>query len=109
MVHTALTEKPTKKPILFTSIQTTHHQSLKKSHDELKKDSQFCHHQKIFFRSQSFTMKNVQKSVDLKVNYNINSEKKTIKTKRTESVILFGSTHRTASPEKPISGEYSLN
>ena len=33
--------------------------SLKKFHDQLKKDSQFCHHQKIFFRSQPFTMKNV--------------------------------------------------
>ena len=49
---------PTKKPIVFTSIQIIHHQSLKKFHDQLKIDSQFCHRQKIFFRSQPFTMKN---------------------------------------------------
>ena len=47
MVHTALTENPTKKPTIFMSIQTTHHQSLKKF---LKKDSQFSHHHKIFFQ-----------------------------------------------------------
>ena len=49
--------KPNKETI-FTSIQTTLHQSLKKFHNQLKKDSQLCHHQKIFFRSQPFTMKN---------------------------------------------------
>ena len=34
------------------------HQSLKKFQDQSKKDSQFCHHQKIFFMSHPFTMKN---------------------------------------------------
>ena len=38
-IHTALTENPTKKPTIFTSIQTTLHQSLKKFNDQLKKDS----------------------------------------------------------------------
>ena len=61
MVHTALTENPTKKPTMFTSIQTTRHQSLKKFHDKLKKESRFCHHLKIFLRSQPFTMKNAKK------------------------------------------------
>ena len=58
MVHTALIENPTKKTTIFTSVQTTCHQPLKKFHDQLKKDSQFCHHLKIFFWSQPFTMKN---------------------------------------------------
>ena len=53
-----LTENPTKNPYIFTSIQTTRHQSLKKFHNQLKKDSQFCYHLKIFFRSQPFTTKN---------------------------------------------------
>ena len=57
-VHTTFTENPMKKPTIFTSFQTTRHQSLKKFHDQLKKDSQFCHYQKDFFRSQPFTMKN---------------------------------------------------
>ena len=48
MVHTTLTENPKKKPTIFTYIQTTHHQSLKKFLDQLKKDSQFYHHQKNF-------------------------------------------------------------
>ena len=61
MVHTALTENPTKKATIFISCQTTHHESLKKLHDNLKKDSQFCHNLKIFFRSQSFTKKNATK------------------------------------------------
>ena len=67
MVHTALTENASKKPTIFTSIQTNRHQSLKKFHDQLKKDSQFCHHLNIFFRSQPFTMKNAKKH-----RYNIN-------------------------------------
>ena len=58
MVHTALTENPTKKPAIFTSIQTTHHLSIKKSKTSCKKTLTFLHHQKIFFRSQTFTMKN---------------------------------------------------
>ena len=40
MVHTALPENPTKKPTIFTTIQTTRHQSLKKFYDQLKKESQ---------------------------------------------------------------------
>ena len=38
------------------------------------------------------------KTVDIKLSYNINNLKKTIKTKRLENATLFGSTHRTASP-----------
>ena len=91
MVHTAHSENPTKKPTIFTPIQTTRHLSLKKFHDQLKKDSQFCHHLKIFFRSQPFTSKNAQKAVDTKPSYNINNQKKTIKMKRKENVTLFGS------------------
>ena len=44
-----------------------------------------------------------------KPSYNINNQKKTIKTKRKENVTLFGSIHHTASQLKPISGEYSSN
>ena len=101
--------KPTKKPTIFPLIQTTLHQSLKKFHGQLKKDSQFCHHQKIFFRSQPFTMRNAQKTVDIKPSYNINNQMKTIKTKRKENVTLFGSIHHTASQLKPISEEYPPN
>ena len=61
MVHTTLTENQTKEPTIFTSVQTTHHKSLKKFRDQLKKYSQFSHHQKIFFRSQALTMKNAKK------------------------------------------------
>ena len=46
------------------------------------KDSQFCHHQKIFFRSQPFIMKSAQKTVDIILSYNINNQRKTIKTKK---------------------------
>ena len=53
-----LTDNSTNKLTIFTSIQTSDHQSVKKFHNQLKKDSQFCHHLKIFFRSQPFTMKN---------------------------------------------------
>ena len=58
MVHATLTENPTQKPTIFTSIQASRHQSLKKFHDQLKKDSQFFHHLKIFSRGHPFTMKN---------------------------------------------------
>ena len=56
-------------------------------------------------------MKNAWKAVDIKPSYNVNNQKKTkknqtIKTKRKENVILFGSIHHRASPLKPISGEY---
>ena len=98
MAHTALTENPTKKPTIFTSIQTLCHQPLKKFHDQLKKNSQFCHREKIFFRSRPFIVKSALKTVDMKLSYNINNQKKTIKTKRKENVTLFGSTHRTATP-----------
>ena len=91
MVHTALTEKPTNKSTKFTSIQAIHHQSLEKFHDQLKQDSQFCHHQKIFCRSQLFTMKNAEKTVDIKPSYNINNQKKTLKTKGKKNLTLFGS------------------
>ena len=106
MVHTALTENPTKKPTIFASIQTTRHQSLKESHDQFKNDSQFCHHQKMFFRSEPFTAKSAYITVDIKPNYNINNQKKTIKAKRKENVTLFGSIYHTASPLKAILGKY---
>ena len=60
MIHTALTENPTKKPSIFTLIQTTRHQSLMKFHTQLKKDAQLCHHhRKILFKSQPFTANNI--------------------------------------------------
>ena len=54
-------------------------------------------------------MKNAQKIADIKPSYNINNQKKTIETKRKENVTLFRSIHHTASPLKPILGEYLLN
>ena len=104
MVHTALTENPTKKPTIFASIQTTCHQSLKKSHDQLKKDS-LLSSSKIFFRSEPFTMKNAQKTgYKTKLQY---PQPKENKAKGKENVTLFGSIHLTASPLKAILGEYS--
>ena len=78
MVRTAHTENLTKKPMIFTSTQTNRHQSLNKFYDQLKKDSQLCNHQKIYFRSQAFIMKNAYKTVDVKLTYNIKNQKKTI-------------------------------
>ena len=43
---------------IFNYIQTTHHLSLNKFHNQMRKGSQFCHHQKDVFRSQPFTTKN---------------------------------------------------
>ena len=54
-------------------------------------------------------MKNAWEAVDIKPSYNINQKKKTIKIKGKKNVTLFGSIHHTASPLKPISGEYSSN
>ena len=51
-------------------------------------------------------MKNVG---GIKLSYNINNQKKTIKTKRKENITLSGSIHHILSPLKPISGEYSSN
>ena len=52
--------RPYRKPNEETNyIQiNSDHLSLKKFHGQLKKDSQFCHHLKIFSSSQPFTMKN---------------------------------------------------
>ena len=36
-------------------------------------------------------MKNAEKIVDIKPSYNINNQKKTLKTKRKENLTLFGS------------------
>ena len=106
MFYTALTETQTKKPTIFTSIQIIHHQSLKKFHDQLKKDSILSLSKNIFQESAIY-YKKCLKTVDIKASYNINNQKKTIKTKRKEKVTLFGSIHHKASPLKPISEEYS--
>ena len=52
-------------------------------------------------------MKNALKAVNVKPSINIKNQNKTIKTKRKENLTLFGSIHHTATPLKPISGEYS--
>ena len=54
-------------------------------------------------------MKNVKKIVDIKPSYNINNQKKTIKTKRKGNVTLFGSIHHTVSHLRPILKEYISN
>ena len=41
----------------------------------------------------------------VRASYNINNQKKTIKTKRKENLTLFGSIHHTASPLKPVLGD----
>ena len=81
--------KPNKETNYIHVKSTTPHQSLNTFHDQLKKDSQFCHHQKIFFRSQPITMKNVYKIVDIKLSYNINNQMKRIVTKRKCNIIWF--------------------
>ena len=81
MIHTALTENPTKKPTTLTSVQTNLHLLF---HDQLKKDSQFFYDPKIFFRSQRFTMENALKTVDIKISYNVNNKKKKKKSKQKE-------------------------
>ena len=103
MVHTTITENPTK-PTKFTPIQTTHHQSLHKFHDQLKRGFQLCHYSKIFFSSQPFTMKKGIKTVDIKLSYNINNQKKTIKTKGKKNITLFDSSHRYSKFVKTIIG-----
>ena len=89
MVHTTLTEKPTKKPAIFTSYQATHHQWLKKVHDQLKKDSILSPSKDILEESAIYYEKCL-KTMDIKPSYNINNQKKTIQTKRKENVTLFG-------------------
>ena len=88
MIHTALTENPTKKPTTLTSVQTNLHLLF---HDQLKKDSQFFYDPKIFFRSQRFTMENALKTVDIKLSYNVNNQKKKNqnKKKRKHNIMLF--------------------
>ena len=58
ILKNTILKNPTKKPTIFTSIQTTLHQPLKKFHNHFKKDSQLCDHQEIVFTSQPFIMKN---------------------------------------------------
>ena len=106
MVHTALTENPTKKPTIFMSIQTTLLQSLKKCHDQLKKDS-ILSSSKNIFRDSAVYYEKCLKTVNIKPSYNINNQKETSKTKRKEIVTLFDLIHHTVSQLKPISGEYS--
>ena len=62
---------------------------------------------KNIFQESAIYYKKCLKTVDIKASYNINNQKKTIKTKRKEKVTLFGSIHHKASPLKPISEEYS--
>ena len=64
---------------------------------------------KDIFQESAIYYEKCLKTVDIKPSYNINNQKKTIKTKRKENVTLFGSIHHIASPLKPISGEYSSN
>ena len=96
MVHTALIENPTKKTTIFTSVQTTCHQPLKKFHDQLKRLSILSSFKNIFLESAIYYEKCL-KNRDIKPSYNINNQKKTIKTKRKENATLFGSIHHTAS------------
>ena len=81
--------KPNKETNYIHVKSTTPHQSLNTFHDQLKKDSQFCHHQKIFFWSQPITMKNFYKIVDIKLSYNINNQMKRIVTRRKRNIIWF--------------------
>ena len=75
MLHTALTKNPSKKPTIFTSIQITHHQSLKKFHNQLKKDSFLSSSKDIFQESVIYNEKCL-KTVDIKLYYNINNQNK---------------------------------
>ena len=90
MVYTTLTENPTKKPNIFTSIQTNRHQSLKKFHNQLKKDSQFCHHLKIFSKSRHLLWKMPKNSgYKTKLQYQQPKENNQNKKKRKRNIIWF--------------------
>ena len=86
MVHTALTENPTKKPTIFTSVQTTCHQSLKKCHDQLKKDSKLS--SKDIFQESAIYYEKCLKS-RTKLQYQQLKENNQSKKKRKRNIIWF--------------------
>ena len=55
----------------------------------------------IIFQESAIYYKKCLK-MEIILSYNINNQRKTIKTKRKENVTLFGPSHHTASPLKPI-------
>ena len=89
MVHTALTENPTKKPTIFTSIVTTCHQSLKKLHDQLKSLSILSSSKNIFQESAMFYEKCLNTVDKNKLQYQQPKENNQNKTKRKHNIILF--------------------
>ena len=86
MVHTALTENPTKKQTIFTSVQTTCHRSLKKFHDQLKKDSKFS--SKDIFQESAIYYEKCLKS-RTKLQYQQLKENNQSKKKRKRNIIWF--------------------
>ena len=89
MVHTALTENPTKKPTVFASIVTACHQSLKKLHDQLKSLSILSSSKNIFQESAIFYEKCLNTLDKNKLQYQQPKENNQNKKKRKHNIILF--------------------
>ena len=95
MVHATLTENPTKKPTIFTSIQTTHHLSLKIFHDQLKKDSILSSSKDIFQESAIYYEKYLKNSgYKTKLQYQQPKENNQKKKKIKLKIIWFNSPYR---------------
>ena len=86
-------KNPAKKSTILTSIQTTLHQSLKRFYNQLKKDLQFCHHQKIFYifqKSPVYYAKCLKNSgYKTKLKYQKPKENNQNKKKRKRNIIRF--------------------
>ena len=90
MVHATLTENPTKKPTIFTSIQTIHHQSLKKFHNQLKKDSILPSSKDIFQESAIYYEKCLKNcGHKTKLRYEQPKEDNQNKKKRKRNIVWF--------------------
>ena len=89
MVHTALTENPTKKPTIFASIVTACHQSLKKLHDQLKSLSILSSSKNIFQESAIFYEKCLNTVDKNKLQYQQPKENNQNKKKRKRNIIWF--------------------
>ena len=105
--------RPYRKPDEETSyihINSDHPPSIiKEIPQSIEKRLSILPSSKDIFQESAIYYEKCLKTVDIKPSYNINNQKKTIKTKRKENVPLFGSIYHIASPLKPISGEYSSN
>ena len=90
MVPTTLTENPTKKPNIFTSIQTTRRQLLNKFHNQLKKDSILLSFKDIFQESDIYYEKCLKNNrYKTKLQYQQRKENNQNRKKRNRCFIWF--------------------